>query len=285
MALGDRIKQTSKSYFGESATATLATVATFEVKNRVQKELPSLSVASAAEVAVARSEKIYIPPPASLPELPGQSTGVLETDGLYSEGPSCFACHHYDGKGATWPGTCRYFETIGEPAKEIDFNVVDPLLGCKCFNPESETKRLQVIKGQKERRLPPGDDPGWFTPGQDGPQRRRSKERPSSVSLAWLRDNIVPLRAGGWTASQLWRRNKSKGICWCELWDAPFLKAYLHDNGVIEFECVIEGRDIIQSARPMHRVNKRAVNSSVNTRLHSNSTAYAPSAEDIAVTV
>lgn len=167
----------------------------------------------------------------------------------------CFQCGHYDGKGATWPGTCRYFETIGEPAKEIDFNVVDPLHGCKCFAPESDNKRLQVIQGQKERRLPPGDDSGWFTPGQAGPQRRRTKERLSLVAVSWLQDHKQELRAAGWPASQLWRRNKARGICWSSRRDAPFFKAYLHDDGVIEFECVIAGRDVIQTARPMPQRN------------------------------
>jgi len=169
----------------------------------------------------------------------------------------CFQCGHFDGKGDTWPGTCRYFETIGEPAKEIDFNVVDPLHGCKCFTPESDTKRLQVIQGHDERRLPPGDDPGWFTPGQDGEpaQRVRTGQRPSPVAITWLRENKAALKTTGWPASQLWRRNKARGICWSSRWEAPFFKAYLYDDGVIEFECVIAGRDVIQTTRPMPQRN------------------------------
>ncbi|MFA6498777.1 MAG: hypothetical protein WC256_13975 [Desulfurivibrionaceae bacterium] len=49
------------------------------------------------------------------------------------EPPSCFECSHYDGMGTSWPGMCRYFETIGQEAKEINFKTVDPMLGCKCY--------------------------------------------------------------------------------------------------------------------------------------------------------
>jgi hypothetical protein len=78
----------------------------------------------------------------------------------------------------------------------------------------------------------------------------------SPVALSWLLAHRQALKDAGWTGRELYRRNKSKGICWCSLWDEPFLKVYLHDNGVIEFECVIAGKDIIQTARPMHQARK-----------------------------
>ncbi len=77
------------------------------------------------------------------------------------------------------------------------------------------------------------------------------KGQMSPVALEWLQEHRQALKAAGWTARELWRRNKSTGICWCGLWDKPFFKAYLHDNGVIEMECVIAGRDCAQTARPM----------------------------------
>ena len=49
---------------------------------------------------------------------------------------------------------------------------------------------------------------------------------------------------------ELYRRNKSKGISFSGLWDKTLLKVYLHENGVIEFECADGGRDVIQTARP-----------------------------------
>lgn len=78
----------------------------------------------------------------------------------------------------------------------------------------------------------------------------------SLIALKWLREHRQELRQVGWTGRELYRRNKSPGICWCGLWEEPFLKVYLHDNGVIEFECVIADKDIIQTARPMHRARK-----------------------------
>jgi hypothetical protein len=78
----------------------------------------------------------------------------------------------------------------------------------------------------------------------------------SPVALSWLLSHRQALKDAGWTGRELYRRNKSKGICWCSLWDEPFLKVYLHNNGVIEFECVIAGKDIIQTARPLHKARK-----------------------------
>jgi len=59
--------------------------------------------------------------------------GCQSTPPSTPDSQGCFECSYYDGKGTGWPGMCRYFETIGKPTKEIDFNVVDPLSGCKCF--------------------------------------------------------------------------------------------------------------------------------------------------------
>jgi hypothetical protein len=97
------------------------------------------------------------------------------------------------------------------------------------------------------------DDSAKLSSPTHSPKRGK---RISSVALAWLQNHRQALRQAGWTGRELYRRNKSKGIGWCALWDAPFLKVYLHENGVIEFECVIAGKDIIQTARPMHQARK-----------------------------
>lgn len=81
--------------------------------------------------------------------------------------------------------------------------------------------------------------------------QKSGKVMPSPVALSWLHEHRQQLKAAGWTYRELYRRNKSRGVCWCGLWDKPFFKAYLHDDGVIEMECVIGGRDCIQTARPM----------------------------------
>jgi hypothetical protein len=64
---------------------------------------------------------------------PASETKKGSGDSPVPKNGGCFDCGYYDGKGNGWPGMCRFFETIGESAKEIDFTVVDPLTGCKCF--------------------------------------------------------------------------------------------------------------------------------------------------------
>ncbi|MFA5905804.1 MAG: hypothetical protein WC836_17865 [Desulfobacula sp.] len=169
---------------------------------------------------------------------------------------SCFTCYHYDGKGAAWPGMCRYFETIGQAAQEIDFNVVDPVHGCGCFKPPHV--ELISLVASNDRRYLRGDDPGWIPLDQSRQplKRETTSKKPSPVALKWIREHRQELRQAGWTGRELYRANKSKGICWCGLWDKPFLKVYLHSDRVIEFECVDSGRDCIQTAQPESFWNK-----------------------------
>lgn len=97
-----------------------------------------------------------------------------------------------------------------------------------------------------------GDGPEWITPAMymsPATRGRDTRQRPSPVALSWLQDHRKALKAAGWTMRELYRRNGSRGICWCSLWDKPFFKAYLHDNGIIEMECVIADRDVIQTTR------------------------------------
>lgn len=99
-----------------------------------------------------------------------------------------------------------------------------------------------------------GDGPEWITPAMcmsPATRGRDTRKRPSPVALSWLQDHRQALKAAGWPASQLWRRNKERGICWAGIWDKPFFKAYLHDDGVIEFEFIDGGRECRQTARPM----------------------------------
>ena len=112
---------------------------------------------------------------------------------------------------------------ISEDNPKLDVPSVSPELGNRLSPPQMEARR--------------------FTP--------RKAETISSVALDWLNDHRQALKSSGWTTLELYRRNKSKGICWCRLWDKPFLNMYLHDNGVIEFKFIDNGRDVIQTARQM----------------------------------
>jgi len=81
---------------------------------------------------------------------------------------------------------------------------------------------------------------------------RKVKSLPSPVALAWLHEHRQALDVAGWTRSELYRRNKSnRGIAWYLIWDKPFLLAYLHESGVIEFEFSDGGRDVFQTAHPI----------------------------------
>lgn len=87
---------------------------------------------------------------------------------------------------------------------------------------------------------------------------RKPKCLPSPVALKWLQENRQALDDTGWTRAELYRRNKSKiGLSWLDLWERALSLAYLHEDGTIEFECSIHGRDFIQTARPKRQGGKR----------------------------
>lgn len=113
---------------------------------------------------------------------------------------------------------------------------------------------VQVVRGITPRGKGAlrGDAPNWITPAmyQRQTTRARDKRRISPVALQWLREHRQELKAAGWTARELYRRNKAEGICWSGIWDKPLCKAYLLEKGVIEFEFVDGGREVIQTARP-----------------------------------
>lgn len=121
---------------------------------------------------------------------------------------------------------------------------------------KAEIVNILSLEKQEVNSAPKIED-GDFNDDEMFPSPETTHKKAKAIippfALKWILEHLQALRQAGWTGRELFRRNKTKGICWRQLWDAPFLKVYLHDNGVIEFECVIEGRDIIQSARPMHR--------------------------------
>lgn len=106
--------------------------------------------------------------------------------GTMTAPPSCFSCGHCDGRGSAWPGVCRYFETIGQAAKEIDFNAVDVDRGCKCY----EARRLtpEIIASNDRQKLR-ADDPGrtWM-PGNPFTCECATKEAREGLSVSNARD-------------------------------------------------------------------------------------------------
>ena len=122
------------------------------------------------------------------------------------------------------------------------------------FLPQNDPEKLHELHGLAGEKVAQLHElHATFAEEVAPPEERplRDNKRPSPVALSWLHEHRQRAKAAGWTMRELYRRNKSPGICWCSLWDKPFFKAFLHDDGVIEFEFIDGGRDVIQTARPM----------------------------------
>jgi len=162
----------------------------------------------------------------------------------------CFDCGYYDGKGSAWPGVCRYFETVGQTAKEIDFNKVDPLHGCGFYAVRQNTHDFCFNDSPFEESGSPSCD--------DKPVARpiTCREKISPVALEWLREQRQALKVAGWTMAELYRRNKSRGIAWARVWDKMGMTATLQGE-VITITFDDNGRTIKQTARPRGTVERR----------------------------
>jgi hypothetical protein len=146
---------------------------------------------------------------------------------------------HIAENGAHCPAQSKGKKSLKALSGKVLQRTLSRTIGAQCEITPRTLPAHCTPKNDPERTLQKGLDP------------ERPVKKPSDVALSWLCEHRQALRRAGWPASQLYRRNKSPGICWCSLWDKPFFKAYLHDDGVIEMECVIAGRDCIQTARPM----------------------------------
>jgi hypothetical protein len=54
---------------------------------------------------------------------------------------SCWTCGYCQHGGMTFLGICKYFETIGKPAKDIPPSVVD--VGCRYWK-KREPRKIEV---------------------------------------------------------------------------------------------------------------------------------------------
>jgi hypothetical protein len=86
----------------------------------------------------------------------------------------------------------------------------------------------------------------------------KKKVKLSPIALKWLKGHKDDLRLSGWTARELYRRNKSIGIAWVETWNKPGLEITVKDAGVIVFQFqAATGQPIIQTARPIKQRARR----------------------------
>ena len=76
-------------------------------------------------------------------------------------------------------------------------------------------------------------------------------DRISPAAVSWLRGHRDELRKAGWTAPELWRLDKSKGIAWLGIWSKPDVQVTLGPAGRIIFRFADAfGRTIQQTAWP-----------------------------------
>jgi hypothetical protein len=81
----------------------------------------------------------------------------------------------------------------------------------------------------------------------------------SPVAVKWLRKNRAALHCNGWTKTELYRRNKSRGIAWVGLWDQPGLSVAIESGGTISFSFkTLTGQTIRQTAWPKKHQRKGA---------------------------
>ena len=81
---------------------------------------------------------------------------------------------------------------------------------------------------------------------------RGHQEKPSPMALAWLKGNLKELKTSGWSASELFRRNKSLGLAWMGIWNRDGLEITSNDDGSIIFQFkTATGQEITQTARPV----------------------------------
>lgn len=78
----------------------------------------------------------------------------------------------------------------------------------------------------------------------------------SAVSL--LHDHRQHLQVAGWTAPELYRRNRSKGIAWLRFWSIKDIFVILSRDGSIKFQYFNEtGKPITQTAFPRRRAGEK----------------------------
>lgn len=114
-----------------------------------------------------------------------------------------------------------------------------------------------------------GDTNKWWLRNENATQRNdqsttkdatiaKKKVKLSPIALKWLKGHKDDLRLSGWTARELYRRNKSIGIAWVEIWNKPGLEITVKDDGVIAFQFpTATGQMITQTARPKKLKSRR----------------------------
>jgi hypothetical protein len=169
-------------------------------------------------------------------ELP--KNGDLKSDGQKKESPKLGAARNCSlcGRPLNLDGGDCWHKAFHVGDQSVKLRTPDPApkVGTATSSPESK----KAAAGPRLNDQAPGILP-------------HVREQINPVALSWLLKNQQELKRHGWAASQLWRRNKSRGILFSPIWEKPFLKTTLLESGAVEFEFIDAGRDCINLARPM----------------------------------
>jgi hypothetical protein len=206
-------------------------------------------------VAFAGSEKQKEQPPTKTANPWGWLRPISDRQPCYAgkgQGPSCFSCKSYDGIGSSWPGLCRYPESMGRVALELDWNIVDIVNGCGCYQPDAK----RITARDKEPDFCFDKTPFEGVAGCEPVKKKTSRVFISPVAVEWLREHRQALKAAGWTMRELYRRNRSRGLAWARVWDKMGMTATLQGE-VITITFDDNGRTIKQTARPRGTVERR----------------------------
>ncbi len=98
-----------------------------------------------------------------------------------------------------------------------------------------------------------------YKPVGSRPPATRLPDKMTPRAVAWLAEHRPALKAAGWTAGELYRRDRSRGMGWLRLWNKEDLKAVFDPSGRIVFTFINgTGQRITQTAVPQSKLWKRS---------------------------
>ena len=104
---------------------------------------------------------------------------------------------------------------------------------------EHKAELLKYLQGGSERPLcdvcKPPQQIACDRESTRSIQRLRHIEKMHPQAVAWLAEHRTALKAAGWTAKELYRRNRVPGLGWSRLWKKEDLKVVFEPSGRIVF--------------------------------------------------
>ncbi len=120
-------------------------------------------------------------------------------------------------------------------------------VGCECQPDARPGKRVK-----EGGRIATGDG----NDSNDGkiPKVLTEKDTNPANAVDWLQKHRAELKAAGWTAPEMYRRNRSIGIALVGAWNKNSVRVRLTQKGAIEFRWLdLMGKPVFQTAWPESR--------------------------------